>query len=754
MKSKFLRVLLGLGIALMSHLSMGLDAEPNLKKLQESGFIMGPGSATYPVAQAWKKPNSFMKKVDVYDSIIDRIEGIVCGDEQNKSVLIVGDPSLAYMYIFARMAGPRPNSKCPENMWHVELNITKVEAGNRYVGDIEKYWQDNVLEPTERKRVILYLNSLSTLIGLGSHSNDETGIEKEYVTNISSGSMRSIAFMDKFEYNAAIRSRNAYVLESFADKIVLPTIDGVQAYYLAQQYLKILYPSVKLQDSDLEYIVNNIAYYQPNRYEPDRTLSVINTLLRDTTASRESKAELRSISGVETAHPYKAGSIENFIISQPEFDSIQLEFDLFDLEDGYDHLEISDAKGNSPAFARLTGKLNEGTRTAFFPSNELRLYMKADNSGTNQGFKITKIYGKKIGSYQFNREEVRRAVLSVAQVPQWIMDRDYSVIKNLEKNLNGDVVGVYEGKKDLVRIAKNGYVAGRTDDKPIGTVLLTGPTGTGKSYVAKKLADFMNLKLITLDMTSYKDVSSFSSFQEVMARNLTNNPYAIYLFEEIDKASIEVLDQLYFMMDEGIFYDSYQRPLFARGAYIIMTTNAASKAILNDPNNPNLRSIVMDDLQKSFRLSFLNRFDAISIFKPFSDAEFHQLSRVLVAKKLAKIKDTFEWNMTVDEGTLNYIGTNGRSAEFGARPMERLVESTLGIGIAEYQLEFGPIAENSNVRIEKLAEVNKFKIIVNGNTLEFIVDTNNNGHIFNMIEDAKFNHRIFKFFNSIRDYND
>jgi len=741
------------GILTIGSLSVSLALEPDLRVLQDSGFIMGPGNATFPVSEAWKKSNTFMKNVDAFDAIAERIESVVCGEEQNKSVLIVGDPSIAYWYLYARMAGPRPGSKCPTDMWHVQLNVSKVEAGNKYVGDIEQYWADKVLEPSESKNVIIYLDALGMLVGLGSHSNDETGIEREYVANITSGKLRSIAFMDKYEYNEMIRSRNAYVLESFAEKIILPPVDSAQAFNLAKTYMSVLYPSLILTDKDLQFIVKNIDYYQPNRNEPDRTLSVLNTLIRDFGSKSESKPELRKVS-VESQHPYPSKVNEDYIIELPEFDAIQVEFDLFDFENGYDYLEVYDNNKNTAPITKLTGQMSTGTRTAFFGTNKLNLRLVSDSSGTNQGFKISKIYGKKFGNHIFTREEVRRSVMAVAQVPQWLVDRDFNVIKNLEEKLNGDVVGVAEGKKDLVRLAKNGYVAGRTDDKPVATVLLAGPTGTGKSYVAKKMADFTQLKLITLDMTNYKDVRSFASFQEVMTRNLTNNPYAVYLFEEIDKASIEVLDQLYFMMDEGVFYDAYQRPLFARGAFIIMTTNAASDVILKDPNNPNLRSIVMEDLRKSFRMSFLNRFDAISIFKPFTDPEFHQLANILVSKKVSKIKDVFEWTVTVDDATLNFIATFGRSAEFGARPMERLVENTLGIGIAEYQLAKGNIPELANIKIQKLEGANKFKIDVDGNAIEYIVDIANNGLFFNLLISNEKINSVLKVLRSNRIYND
>ncbi|MEY4617750.1 MAG: hypothetical protein RJB66_2710 [Pseudomonadota bacterium] len=722
--------------------------DPDLNTLKESGFIMGPGNTTYQISEVWKKPTTFMKEVSLFDDLAQRIEEVVCGSQQNKSVLVVGEPSQAYLYLFARLASGRVGSQCPSNMWHAEINVSKIESGHRYVGDVDQYWQQKILAPSDSKNVIMYLNSVSALIGIGSHSNDETGIEREYVANISAGRMRSIAFIDKFEYNEIIRSRNSYVLEAFGDRLILPPLNQEQTLQLSEAYLRLLYPNLKLNNKDLQYIVKNIAYYQPNRQEPDRTISVLNALVRGTGASEEPKPEELKIS-FESEHPYPPDSRREYFIEAPGYNAIQLEFSSFDIENNFDHLDIYDANNPQNPLTRLTGRLTAGARTAFFYTNKLKIVLNSDSTGSNQGFVVSRAYGKVIKQHTFTREEARRAVLTIAQVPAWFIDRDFSVIKNLEANLNSDVVGVVEGKKDLVRLAKNGFVAGRTDDKPVATALLAGPTGTGKSYVAKKMADFMQMKLITMDMTTYKEKSSFKNFQEVMSRHLTNTPFAVYLFEEIDKASIEVLDQLYFMMDEGVFYDPYQRPLFARGAFIIMTTNAASDVVLKNPTHPDLRALVMADLKQHFRMSFLNRFDAISIFKPFSDTEFRQLANILVDKKLAKIKENFEWNMVVDAPTRLFISVYGRSPEFGARPMERMVENTLGVGVAEYQLNFGAITEGSIVEVTKLPDPFKLRLSVNkdgvSQSIDYRVDSDINSLLIR-------NSPIEKVLHSIRMY--
>jgi ATP-dependent Clp protease ATP-binding subunit ClpA len=247
-------------------------------------------------------------------------------------------------------------------------------------------------------------------------------------------------------------------------------------------------------------------------------------------------------------------------------------------------------------------------------------------------------------------------------------------------------------------------------------------------------------------MTSYKEVGSFKTFQEVMARSLTNNPYAIYLFEEIDKAAVEVLDQLYFMMDEGIFYDQHQRPLFARGAFLIFTTNAASDTILNNPKAPELRKMVMAELQKSFRMSFLNRFDAISIFLPFTQEEYVKLAKTLADKKISKIKEYYDWTVTLDQGTYNYIATHGQSAVFG-----------MGAGIAEYQLNKGNIPDLAKLDFKKLSGDHDFRLSVNGDKIDYVVNPGNNSVRAPMLlrsQNKKGKVDLESFFASIRMYED
>jgi len=676
-----------------------------------AGFYMGPNAtAEIPIHPNWESMIKLMKEVASFDAIVDQISASLCNPNKNKSVLLVGSAEETYQYIFARFAARKNDSNC-QDLDHLELDLNRLIAGHNQPGEIEEFWQNKILKAAEFKDLVLYVSNLGRMMGMGASGNSQVGIEAQYAANISSGQLRSVAFITNYEYNQLVFGGHAFVLNSFAKVIHLDQMTAQDVRDLMQRYLKILYPRMTLATAESKYLSSAIEFYWPNIGEPQRSLAVLKDLIRKI-GSGVSQTLYPSL--VETAHPYAASSDISFTLDYPSEHQLQLNFEIFATENKFDQLQVIDGFTNK-ILETFSGNIG-AFKTQIYPTNKLILKFTSDPSTQRYGFKIKEVIGLKMGesSHAFSFDEIRRSILELSQVPKWLMDRDFTVIKNLEKKLEDSVVGVGEAKKQIVNMAKIGYVAGRTDNKPIGSLLLTGPTGTGKSFIAKKLAEFLQFELITLDMTQFRTEESLDRFVEVMSAHLVTNPYAIYLFEEIDKAELKVLDRLYFMMDEGIFYDKFQRPLFARGAFVLMTTNAAQNIILDHATDPNLRKLVYQELLNVFRPSFVNRFDGISIFKPFSESEFALLAKILTQKKIDQLSSLYQWTLTVDQNILDYVALKGQSALFGARPMERLVENLISLGISEYQFQAAPLPNGAKFKIVKGSKENQFLFSLEG----------------------------------------
>ncbi len=698
--------------------------------LRSAGFAIGPKS----IHNNWKPEAALMSGLDIYDKLVSRIQKIVCAKEGNKSVMIISEPSDSYRYILSRIANKAVEKECAK-MNYYEIDQTKIDAGHQFVGQTDKYWLDNIIKPASRKPNVLFFK-MDTLIGKGTSSNDETGVEADLASRLSSGEIRSIGFMDKYAYARYRTSKHAYVINSFAEIINLEDLTKAEVDKFTQHYLKINAPNYVLTEEKSDFLYKNLEYYQPNLREPQRTLGVLKLLIRNKGLNPLNEVTERV--NVESPHPLVPGKTIEKIVRISGAKKLQLKFRNLDLNPKYDLLTIYDLDSNK-ALVRLTGKKGQ-LITKTFETSAVKIVLKSkksektDKSPRNSfGFSIKEVIALKDSGFELSHEDLRRGVLEFIQVPEWFIERDYSVLGNLEKYLDAEVVGVTEAKRDLLKMSKVGYVAGRTDEKPIASALLVGPTGTGKSYIAKKMAEGLGMRLITIDMTAYKDAGTFNQFSKVMTDNLTIYPYAIYLFEEIDKANYEILDRLYFFMDEGIFYDRNQRPIFGRGAFLLFTSNAAQGVIIKNKDNPKLRQLVMDQLTKQFRPSFLNRFEAISLFTPFTDTEYENLAKIMLLKKAIKMQERLGWNLQVGPKVIQFLGKDGQSKIFGARPMERSVENVVSFAISEYILTHGYFGRDSSISITAVnASQRKFKIKVDGSslnagkTLEFTAPKGNN----------------------------
>ena len=581
------------------------QAAPSLKTLSKSCFILHDPSGKYDISPEWEEPAKVMHRLPILPDLTKRIKDVITADHGNKSVLIVGDASSAYRYFLASLAvsGDPQLAKFA----HLEIDLPKIVEGHTLLGQVQEYWQKNISKPALGEDIILYISNLSSMIGLGASNRSSTGVETLFAPNIQGGKMRSVAFIDYFNYSR-VRSDNNYVINSFGDTVFLPEYGSDDINGILLNYARAYIPQLKLTEPHVNYIKDVIGYYQPNKPEPQRTLTV---------------------------------------------------------------------------FKELVTMMEEAVA--------------------------------KNGRFVMDKATLKAASMKAAQVPDWIIAKDFSVLKELPGKIRSRFIGQDEAVDGVVRLSRIGYGGGRTDEKPVASIMFAGPTGTGKTYLSKLLSKSLGLKMITMDMTTYRSSVSMDRFLAVMTDNLTINPHAVYVFEEIDKANVQVLDRLYFLLDEGIFYDRNQKPMYARGCYVIMTTNAGYDVIVKNRDKANVRELFELALLDRFRPSFLNRFDEIAMFRPFTDPEYIDMAKLHIRLKADGMKETYNWNLTVDDAIHNLIASESRSLTFGARPTLRMINGILSLGVTNYQIEKAPLEEGSNINLELLsAEDHRFRLSVEG----------------------------------------
>lgn len=212
-----------------------------------------------------------MNRLAILPDLTKRIKEVVTADHGNKSVLIVGDASSAYRYFLASLAV----SDDPKlaKFAHLEIDLPKIVEGHTLLGQVQEYWQKEISKPALGEDIILYISNLSSMIGLGASNRSSTGVETLFAPNIQGGKMRSIAFIDYFNYSR-VRSDNNYVINSFADTVFLPEYESDDINGILLNYSRAYIPQLKLTEAHVNYIKEVIGYYQPNKPEPQRTLTV------------------------------------------------------------------------------------------------------------------------------------------------------------------------------------------------------------------------------------------------------------------------------------------------------------------------------------------------------------------------------------------------------------------------------------------------------------------------------------------------
>ena len=312
------------------------------------------------------------------------------------------------------------------------------------------------------------------------------------------------------------------------------------------------------------------------------------------------------------------------------------------------------------------------------------------------------------------RTEVEEIVAKIARVPSTsVSSDDRSKLKNLDRDLKSVVFGqdaAIDALASAIKMARSGL---GKPDKPIGSFLFSGPTGVGKTEVAKQLAYILGIELIRFDMSEYMERHAVSrligappgyvGFDQggLLTEAISKKPHAVLLLDEIEKAHPDVFNILLQVMDHGTLTDNNGRKADFRNVLIIMTTNAGAETLQKSTigfTTQRESGDEMADIKRTFTPEFRNRLDAIVGFKPLDeeiilrvvDKFLLQLESQLVEKKV---------EVTFTDGLRRYLANRGFDPLMGARPMQRLIQDTIRRALAD-ELLFGRLVDGGRLTVD------------------------------------------------------
>jgi len=338
-------------------------------------------------------------------------------------------------------------------------------------------------------------------------------------------------------------------------------------------------------------------------------------------------------------------------------------------------------------------------------------------------------------------EEVRKIISDWSNVPiTQLTEKEMDKYLKLDENLKGQVIGQDQAVDTVAKAIKRARVGLKGEDSPIGTFIFVGPTGVGKTYLAKSIAEELfgsEDDLIRIDMSEYMEKHTVSKlvgsppgyvgYEEggQLTDAVRDNPYSVILFDEIEKAHPDVFNILLQVLDEGRLTDSQGTEVDFTNTIIILTSNAGATRLTNTvkigfgsedqkkkEDYENIKSVVNEELKNLFRPEFLNRIDDIIVFNRLDKDDVRQIVKLKLDDLIYRIED-IGYEAKYTDKVVDFISESGFHEEYGARPLERAIKKEIEDLLAEEILE-GNLDKDHNITIG----IRNKKIYVKGNKVK------------------------------------
>ena len=597
---------------------------------------------------------------------IDRVIQILSRRSKNNPCLI-GEPGVGKTAIVEGIAERIMGGMVPDTVLGkrvVSLDLSGIVAGSKYRGEFEERIKKVLAEVAKARNVLLFIDEIHTIIGAGGAEGaiDASNILKPALAR---GEVQVIGATTIEEYrkyiekDAALERRfHPVVVEEPTEEEAISILKGLRGQYESHHH-------VTITDEAVEAAVRLSARYINDRFLPDKAIDLMD----------EAAAKVRLHVGGD---PREAAELRREIAESQET------------------LEQA-----------LSGGDLEAAREAQTKRQELEEKLEKLNAKAKQGGRR---HHQTVGE-----DEIADVVSGWTKIPvKKLTEGEAARLKKLEATLHKRVIGQEEAVSAVAKAVRRGRVGLKDPKRPIGSFLFLGPTGVGKTEISKALAEAVfgqEQAMIRVDMSEYMEKHSVSKMigsppgyvghedGGQLSEKVRRNPYAVILFDEIEKAHPDVFNILLQVLDDGHITDSQGRKVDFKNTIIIMTSNAGAQAIVepkklgfasgNDEkqNYERMKGSVMEEVRRIFKPEFLNRIDETIVFRALNKDDMKQIVG-LMTKELAKRCETqLGITLVVRDAAKQYIVDKAYDPKYGARPLRRKIQDEIEDPLAEKLLD-------------------------------------------------------------------
>ena len=601
------------------------------------------------------------------DGEIARIVQILSRRSKNNPVL-VGEPGVGKSAVVEGLAQAIVNGAVPTTLQGkklVELDIAGMVAGTRYRGDFEERLKTTLEKVAQDGNVILFIDEIHNLVGAGGNAESSMDAAEIMKPVLARGGLQTIGATTLNEYHRYIEKDPALERRFQQVLIAEPSQDDAIAILRGVKGKYEEHHGVAISDDAITSAVKLSVRYVNDRFLPDKAFDLIDEACSKVKISSLSRPE--SLTSIVTKLNQLKAQKQALLQGNPT----QAQIDQID-----------------QAYTDL-----------------YNLYQSQ-----SQSYNASRMAGKTV----VTAEDVAAVVAQWTGVPvEQISQSEKDKLLNLESQLAQRVIGQSKAVQ-AVSLAIRRQRAGLKDpNRPIGSFIFVGPTGVGKTELTKALAEllFGNAnEVIRLDMSEYMEKQSVSKligappgyvgFEEsgLLTEKVHRKPYSVVLFDEVEKAHVDVFNLLLQILDEGRLTDSHGKTIDFKNTVIIMTSNvgADSRASVGFGASSSLETNIHEALKKHFRPEFLNRVDEIVVFEHLTQDEIRQISKLLCQSLSNRLSGTIKLHFTNE--AIDFLARQGYDKEYGARPLKRTIQRKVEDKLAEKLLR-GEVNAGDNVTV-------------------------------------------------------
>lgn len=609
---------------------------------------------------------------------IERIIQVLSRRTKNNPVLI-GEPGVGKTAIAEGLAQRIVQGNIPEIMREkriVSLDLAGMLAGTKYRGDFEERLKETINELVKDKNVVLFVDELHTIIGAGASegSMDASNILKPF---LSKGEIQMIGATTIDEYRKHIEKDAAFERRLQPIMVEEPTVEETIQILKGIRDKYEVHHGVEITDEALEAAAELSHRYLTDRFLPDKAVDLID----------EAASMIR---------------VKNFVAPNS----------LKELEEKLDVLEKEKEQAVANQAFEKAASLRDETETIRRELKQVQEEWKKQ---------------KKLKNMMVGFDQIAKIVSQWSNVPVTKMTVEESErYLNLDKELKSIVIGQDLAIDAISHAIKRSRVGLADPKKPVGSFIFVGPTGVGKTYLAKSLAKSLfgdEEAMIRIDMSEYMEKHSVSRLVGSppgyvgyddggqLTEAVRRKPYSVVLFDEIEKAHPDVFHILLQVLDDGRLTDSKGRVVNFKNTVLIMTSNVGATS-LNKRNtmgfaiqeNENLaeyekmKEIIHEELKKTFRPEFLNRVDDIIVFQHLKEDSVQKIVGLMTEEIEGRLQN-MDIHVEIDKKVQKEIAKAGYDENYGARPLRRTMENLIENRLSE-EILAGKISKNEDILID------------------------------------------------------